>query len=449
MEHRIRKLNTAPEVRGSCVIYWMQHARRASWNHALEFAASLAERARVPLYVFFAVTDTFPSANLRHFSFMLQGLGETAAILRERGTGFILRKVNPAEGAVELAERLRAGALVTDCGHLAVHRKWRRSAAMSLEIPMFQVETDMVVPAWVASDREEAAAWTLRRKLQGHISWFLKEPETISLPVDMSSHSEETLDPGDLNGILRLLDIDRSVRPSPVFQGGPSEAMARWTSFMEKGLSDYTRNARNPGIRGTSMMSMYLHFGHVSPVMMAADALRQGAAEFFEQLVVRRELAINFTEYDLNYSNPRSMPEWAAITLHEHRNDPREAIYDLETLERAGTGDEYWNAAQREMVETGHMHGYMRMYWGKKVLQWTESPETAWKYLVHLNDRYQLDGRDPNGYAGIAWCFGKHDRPFGTFPVTGNIRRLGSSMERMRRQRSSKYNGYLRRLSGS
>ncbi len=449
MEHRVQKLNDARETRGSCVIYWMQHARRASWNYALEYAASLAEKARVPLYTFFAVTDGFPSANLRHYAFMLQGLGDTASGLMSRGIGFIMRKADPAEGVTKLAVELKAGALVTDCGHLAVHREWRRKAAMSIDIPMYQVETDTVVPAWVASDREEAAAWTLRRKLQGHIRWFLEEPGTISLPVDGSSHSAETLDPGDTRGILDLLDIDRSVPPSPVFEGGPAMALARWRSFMENGLSDYARNARNPGVNGTSLMSKYLHFGQISPVMMAADALRSGAAEFFEQLVVRRELAINFTEYNLNYSNPRSMPEWAAMTLYKHRNDPREALYDLETLERAATGDEYWNAAQREMVETGHMHGYMRMYWGKKVLQWTRDPETAWKHLVYLNDKYQLDGRDPNGYAGIAWCFGKHDRPFGAFPVTGNIRRLGSALEKMRGQRSSRYNRYLRRRTGS
>ena len=127
--------------------------------------------------------------------------------------------------------------------------------------------------------------------------------------------------------------------------------------------------------------------------------------------------------------------------------DHREAIYTLEQLERAETHDEYWNAAQRELTETGHMHGYMRMYWGKKVIQWTRHPKTAHRYLVHLNDKYQLDGRDPSGYAGIAWCFGRHDRPFGTFPVTGNIRRLGSSLDRMRRAKSSRYNGYLKRFS--
>ena len=438
-------MNAAPEVRGNCVIYWMQHARRASWNHALEYAASMAEKARIPLYTFFAVTDGFPSANLRHYAFMLQGLGDTASEMKSRGIGFIMRKADPAEGVIELAGELKAGALVTDCGHLAVHREWRRKTAMSIDIPMYQVETDMVVPAWVASDREEAAAWTLRRKLQGHIKWFLEEPETISLPVDASIHSAETLDPADLNGIFDLLEIDGSVKPSPVFEGGPSEALARWRSFMENGLSDYARNARNPGVSGTSLLSPYLHFGQISPVMMAADALRLGAPEFFEQLVVRRELAVNFTEYNRNYSSVRSIPEWAASTLRKHMDNPREALYDLETLERAATADEYWNTAQREMVETGHMHGYMRMYWGKKVLQWTNSAETAWRYLVYLNDKYQLDGRDPNGYAGIAWCFGKHDRPFGT----GNIRRLGSSLEKMRSQRSSRYNGYLRRLSGS
>lgn len=448
MEHRVRRLNENPHTGGSCVVYWMQQAQRTSWNHALEYAVMEARSRRLPVYVFFGLTGNFPGANLRHCTFMLQGLEETAEKLNNRGIGFILRNTDPADGAIAVSKELDACMLITDCGHTRIQKNWRKKAAENLETPVLEVETDMVVPAWIASDHEETAAWTLRRKLTPHIPWFLNPPEEIDPAVDSSSHSVQTLDSMKTAELLELLHTDGSVKPSSVFTGGPGEAEKRWSVFLNEREPDYGKNARNPAIQGTSLLSPYLHFGQISPVRMAADVReRSGSEVFLEQLVVRRELAINFAHYNCNCDSFGSIPGWASLTLGKHMEDRREAIYTLEQLEGAKTHDEYWNAAQKELTETGHMHGYMRMYWGKKVIQWTEDPRTAHGYLVYLNDRYQLDGRDPNGYAGIAWCFGKHDRPFGTFPVTGNIRRLGSPLEKMRRAKSSRYNGYIRRIS--
>lgn len=450
MEYRTRKLNGHPPSDGDCVVYWMQQAQRANWNHALELALLEASRRRIPAYVFFCLTRSYSGSGLRQYSFMLQGLRETASRLRSRGIGFIVRIADPAEGVIELARELNALILVTDCGHTRMQRLWRKRVAESLDIPVLEVETDMVVPVWTASDKEETAAWTLRRKLAPHLEWFLKPVEERDPAVDTSIHSFQTLDTRDTGGILSTLDLDETVKPSGTFKGGAAEARRLWMSFLENRLGNYGRDARNPGVQGTSLMSPYLHFGQVSPVRLAIEAgQREGASEFLEQLVTRRELAVNFAWYNRNYDGYGSIPDWARQTLEKHSSDRREAIYDIEQLERAETHDEYWNAAQRELTETGHMHGYMRMYWGKKVIQWTENPAQAHSCLISMNDRYQLDGRDPNGYAGIAWCFGKHDRPFGTFPVTGNIRKLGSSLEKMRKNRSSRYNGYLRRISSA
>lgn len=451
MEHRKRRLNDAGDTRGSCVIYWMQQAQRARWNHALEHSIAVANEKKVPLYVFFGLDGSYPGANARHFTFMLQGLAETALCLRDRGIGLVLRICDPPSGAVKLAGELGASALVTDCGHLRIQRQWRRSAAESLAIPVTEVETDMVVPAWTASDKRETAAWTLRKKLVPQLKWFMEPLEEKDPLKDTANHSIFTLDPSDIQGLMARLKPDNSVNRSGVFTGGASQAEERWRLFLEDKLPDYEKLAREPGTEGTSLMSPYLHFGQISPLKMALEARERGNCEaFLEQLIVRRELAINMVHYSKNYDMFSIVPGWAKKTLDDHIRDTRERVYSLEELESGQTADEYWNAAQMEMVRTGHMHGYMRMYWGKKVIQWTESPKTAFEYLKLLNDRYQLDGRDPCSYAGIAWCFGMHDRPFGTFPVTGNLRRLGSGLERMRKARSSRYNRYLKRVrSGS
>jgi len=448
MEYRARLLNKPTKTTGDHVIYWMQRAQRSNWNHALEFALERANEKKLHLVVFFGLTENFPGANMRHYTFMLQGIAETARNLKRKGIGFVIRQTDPARGAVELARELNAESIVTDSGHLGIQRNWRRMAAELLDIPVFEVETDLVVPAWIASDRQETSARNMRRKLAPHLEWFLKPVEEGYPLIDTSSHSLETLDSDDTGALLSDLKLDSTASVSARFKGGALEAGKRWKLFLDEKLDSYHMNARDPGIEGTSLMSPYLHFGQISPLQLAVEAGgRQGAEAFLEQLIVRRELAVNMVCYSHRYDQYQSLPEWAKTTLEQHRTDPRERIYSLKELEAGQTGDEYWNAAQRELTETGYMHGYMRMYWGKKVIQWTGDPSEAFRHIIHLNNTYLLDGRDPGSYAGTAWCFGKHDRPFGTFPVTGSIRRLGSNLEKMRRSGSSVYNRYLERLT--
>lgn len=439
-------------VRGDCVLYWMEQSRRASWNHALEAALQEGARLRVPVYVFSALPGTALEAGVRQRTFLLEGLRETAGALRRRGIGHIARIGDPAAGIAALARELHAGAVFTDAGHLRHQRRWREQAAWLLDVPLVEVETDLVVPVWSASGVAETAAWTLRKKLAPHLEHYLRPLVGTDPFLDSSVHGIRTEDPSDVHGLLARFESDPRGDPHPMPQGGEQAGLDRWERFLSGGLDRYGELSREPGVEGTSGMSPYLHFGQVSALRMALEVREHGgpgAESFLEQLVVRRELAFNLVRHREDYDGFRSVPAWARATLAAHAGDPREALYTLEELEAGATADEYWNAAQRELVETGGIHGYMRMYWGKRVIDWTEDPAEAFSRLVTLNNRWALDGGDPCSYAGIAWCFGMHDRPFGVHPVTGNLRRLGSSLPKMRMAKSSRYNRYLRRSPGA
>ena len=437
---------------GDCVLYWMQQSQRARWNHALEGALRAGATRRVPVYVLFVLAPGYPGANRRSLTFLLEGLRETARALRERGIGFVLRLGYPPAEVAALADEIRAGAVYVDAGHLRHQRRWREEAASLLDMPLLEVETDLVVPAWAVSDREEPAAWTLRRKIAPLLEGYMISPDEGDPVVDSTALGIMTEDPGEIEGLLERLGADPSAGALPGTRGGAEAGMLRWRRFLEERLDGYAELSREPGEDGTSGMSPWLHFGQVSALRMALEVREHGgpgAQAFLEQLVVRRELAFNMVRHRPDYDSWGVVPAWAKATLKARAGDRREALYGLEELEAGVTGDEYWNAAQRELVETGGMHGYMRMYWGKRVIDWSASPEEAFEHLGLLNDRWALDGRDPCSRAGIAWCFGKHDRPFGDHPVTGTLRRLGSDLPRMRRDRSSRYNRYLRRMGGA
>jgi deoxyribodipyrimidine photo-lyase len=241
--------------------------------------------------------------------------------------------------------------------------------------------------------------------------------------------------------------LDRSVVPSAYFRGGTEEGLKRLKSFINGGLSHYVDNRNQPELDGTSRLSPYLHFGHLGPLTVAlavskAKAPQAAKDAYLEQLIVRRELAINFVKFNPDYLSFECAPAWAHKTLAQHARDPRKT-YSESQLERAQTHDPLWNACQREMVVTGWMHNYMRMYWAKKILEWSKSPMQAYHTAVYLNDKYELDGRDPNGYAGIAWAIvGKHDRPWFERPIFGHIRYM--SLESTSKKFDSKR--YIRQM---
>lgn len=430
---RIEPLNDAPPRTGRYVLYWMQQAQRADGNHALEFAVAEADRRQLPVLVVFGLTPAYPEANARHYAFLLEGLAETGAALRARGIGFVLAAGAPDEVAVRYGAQ--AALAVTDAGYLAIQRRWRRAAAHALACPLFQVETDVVVPLGVASDHEEYGARTLRPKIHKHLERFLAPlvPRIPRRPFPLRAQPVE-LDDTEPTKVLAALKVDATVAPvSALHPGGVAAARRRLARFVRERLPEYATHGNDPVRAATSDLSPYLHYGQISPVEIAR-AVRAAAAPaaardaFLEQLIVRRELSMNFVACNHGYDRyETAVPAWAQRSLRAHAADPREYVYAREIWERAATHDPYWNAAQREMLRTGKMHNYMRMYWGKKLIEWSASPAEAFATALYLNNRYELDGRDANGYAGVAWCFGKHDRPWRERPVFGQIRYMNAA----------------------
>ncbi len=420
---RIRPLNDKEIRRGRYVVYWMQASQREEYNHALEHAIEQANQLGQPLVAFFGLTDRFPEANARHYTFMLEGLKETKAALKKRGVQLVVRHIAPEKGAVELSEG--ASLVVVDRGYLRIQRQWRTRAANRMGCPLVQVESDVVVPVETASPKEEYSAATFRPKVHKKLNQFLRplRRRTPLIPsIDLEFHS---MDIEDTEDIISRLKIDRSVIRSRRYVGGTGRAKRLFRQFISEHLDHFADLRNDPGVERLSGMSPYLHFGQISPLFIALEASKTsspGKDAFLEELIVRRELSMNFVFYNATYDRYRGLPRWAQRSLEAHKGDSRSITYSLEDLERARTHDSYWNAAQREMMLTGKMHGYMRMYWGKKILEWSRSPQRAFSTALHLNNKYELDGRDPNGFAGVAWCFGKHDRPWGERPIFGTVR---------------------------
>lgn len=425
---RVRMLNQKPEQPGEYVLYWMQASQRAECNPALEYALRLANERGKPLVVCFGLTDAFPEANARHYRFMLEGLGETEASLRRRGIQMVVRMGHPDDVAAELARN--AALAVTDRGYLRIQRRWRANAAQRMECPLIQVEGDVVVPVETASGKEEYSAATLRPKIHRRLAEFLAPLREGQPRVDSLGLRLDSLPIADAGRVLSLLNVDHSVSPTPQFRGGTAEAKRRLAAFIHNHLHHYADLRNDPNEDAVSHMSPYLHFGQISPVYVALEVQKAGgpgAAAYLEELIVRRELSMNYVFYNAHYDSLNGLPTWALKTLAEHEGDAREYLYSRDELERAQTHDPYWNAAQQQMVTMGKMHGYMRMYWGKKVLEWTPSAAEGFQIALYLNNKYELDGRDPNGFAGVAWCFGKHDRPWASRPVFGSVRYMNAN----------------------
>ena len=436
---RYHPLNDTPRGSGSYVLYWMQRAVRTRDNHALEAAVAEANHANLPLLVCFALTADYPEANLRHFRFLAEGLRDVAAGLARRGIAFVLRVGPPPEVVRRLAQE--AAYVVTDRAYLRHLRNWRRDVATGIPVGMAEVETDIVVPVEQTSDKREYAARTIRKKVMSRLERFL-EPAAEVAPARPASDVpsrvwDEAVDPSNPVEVCHAVSPRNDVSPVTwLFEGGEREAERRFTLFLSEAAHLYAENRNEPATSDTSHMSAYLHFGNVSPRFLVREMKKRaevdgGASEslagFVEELVVRRELAQNYVYFEPAYDSYDALPAWARTTLSEHVTDPRPALYSTAELEAAETHDEYWNAAMREMRATGYMHNYMRMYWGKKILEWSRDPREAFSRVLHLNNKYFLDGRDPASYANVAWIFGLHDRAWPEREVFGKVRIMKAS----------------------
>ena len=429
-QERIQELNDEPIRDGLYVLYWMQASQRAECNHALTFAIERANAMGVPVVAAFGLTDEYPEANERHYAFLLEGLAETSATLERRGIRLVVRRGSPEDVALELADA--ASLVVADRGYLRHQRHWRDAVGRAAPCLAVQVDSDVVVPVEAASDKEEYAARTLRPKLHRLWDRFLVPLRRVQAKKDSLGLRLDSLDAADVDGLLASLKVDRTVGRVGHYVGGASRARALLRKFIATKLDDYAGRRNDPSLDIQSHMSPYLHFGQISPLEVALAVRRSRAGEaskqtYIEELLVRRELAVNFVFRNGRYDQYAALPHWARTTLKRHRRDRREHVYTLDDLAAARTHDPYWNAAMEEVRLTGKMHNYMRMYWGKKIIEWTPAPQQAYRTMLALNNRYFLDGRDPASYTNVAWCFGKHDRPWGERDIFGTVRYMNAA----------------------
>jgi deoxyribodipyrimidine photo-lyase len=409
-------------------------------NYALLAAQKLAKEHNAELRVVFAMYPDYIGAKVRHYTFMIEGLEEFERDLAELGISFELRYGEDVTVIEKLVEE-GVGAIVTDFSPLRRNQEWKQEYASRCSVPFYEVDAHNVIPAWITSSKQEFAAYTIRPKIHRLLDEYLTE--IPKLEKQKNSKTKPSTDWQKVREKYCKVDASEKYDFELRIRGGSAAAEEVLQYFIHKKLPGYAVERNDPNLDAQSNLSAYITFGFMSRTHIALaickavgksatniiDAHKNGsagmesAAAFLEELIVRAELAENFCLYNTNYDNTLCFADWSQKTHTKHRNDEREFMYSLRQFENADTHDALWNAAQNQMMCTGKMHGFMRMYWAKKILEWTESPEEAMRIAVYLNDTYSLDGRDPNGYAGVAWSIGGiHDRAWFERPIFGQIR---------------------------
>jgi deoxyribodipyrimidine photo-lyase len=436
MDERVRPLNSQPIRSGApYVLYWMRANRRVNYNHALAFASEIANAHNLPLLCYESLEENTTD---RLATFVLEGVPGNARCLRALGAGYVFSLSNALA-------RLAADAacLVTDDFPTLAE-------PAGLSVASYAVDSSCIVPMSQIASRQYAA-YAIRPKLRKLLPRYLRPVDPIRLrrgfpDLRFEFHTEAT--EADIPALVASQAIDHGVPPSISFRGGAAAAESQLGHFLDHNLRRYAKSRNEPAAHATSGLSPYLHFGHISALEVAlrvrdhADRHKLIADEFLEQLIVRRELAFNFARYAARLDSLSELPDWARQTLAQHAQDPRPALYSRDDFVHARTADPLWNATQQEMLRRGIIHGYYRMYWGKKLLEWSASCPEALATAIHILDRFALDGRDPNTYANILWCFGLHDRPWPERPVFGMVR----SMTRAGLERKTDIAAYLREV---
>jgi deoxyribodipyrimidine photo-lyase len=455
MNERTRNLNGSPERTGAkYLLYWAQMNRRAHVNHALEYAIQSANRLGLPLLVYEGLTCTYKKANDRMHTFVLQNVPDMAERLKARGIGYLFylrrRKSDANDVLYQLAAD--AAAVVTDDYPTFIAAEHNATVPAKIGVAYYAVDSSCIVPM-SKHDKRNYGAYTIRPRIAKMLPDYLKPLEETrvihpwkgSLPTSYRTPVSRK----DIAELVASCEIDHSIPPSTTFKGGQKEAERHLEEFLEHRLRRYAADRNEPSRHATSNMSPYLHFGMISALEIAlktrehAETHGYMAGEYLEELIVRRELAFNFAHFTPNAASLSVLPDWCQATMREHAGDKRDPVYSAEEFENAKTHDPLWNAAQRELLLRGKIHGYYRMYWGKKIIEWSPTYEKALNIMIDLHDRYALDGRDPNTYANILWCFGLHDRPWGTRPVFGSLRWM--SFEGMKRK--SDINSYMQEIA--
>ncbi len=421
---RVRKLNSYEQKPGP-IVYWMSRDQRVNDNWALIFASELSLKYSIPLIVVFNVVPQFGYAGFRQYHFMLEGLKQVEKKLTDLNIQFKVLVGNASKNIVTFINDFQVGALVSDFDPMKLKKQWKSEILKSIQIPFYEVDAHNIVPCWIASEKQEYAAYTFRQKVNKFMKSFLDNFSPIE------KRRAYVVNDNDWEAIYKKIKVAESIKPVDWAKPGEDEALKVMEHFIKSKLQFYHLKKNDPNKDVTSKLSPYIHFGQISAQRIAQEVinsynLKEAKDAFIEELFVRRELSDNFCHYNQDYDSVECFPDWAKKTLEEHLDDERKYNYSLEELENAKTHNNLWNAAQMQMVKTGRMHGYMRMYWAKKILEWVPNPSVALEYAIYLNDKYQLDGRDPNGYVGIAWSIGGvHDRAWQERPISGKIRYMG------------------------
>ncbi len=429
------------------VLYWSQMNRRVASNHALAYAAELANERRLRLLVYEGLTHDYRAANDRIHTFVLEGVPETAASLHRLGAGYFFylrtRRSSPNDVLYRLAAE--ATCVITDDYPVFIASDHNRAVPEKIGVSYIAVDSSCVVPMNV-HQKQAYAAFSIRPKIHAELPKYLNPVGPLRLrhrwsddllPVGLKELRTEVT-PASISRLVAGCEINHSVKPAISFTGGATAAAKHLDVFLDERLSRYARDKNQPSKHATSDLSPYLHFGQISSLEVAlrtrahAEEHKLMDGEFLEELIVRRELSFNFARFSANVETLDVLPDWCRRTMAEHASDQRPKIYSREQLETGQTDDALWNAAQKELLLRGKIHGYYRMYWGKKVIEWSRTYEEARSILVDFHDIYALDGRDPNTYANILWLFGLHDRPWFERPVFGQLRYM--SFEGMRRK---------------
>jgi deoxyribodipyrimidine photo-lyase len=438
---RIHQLNDAQERPDrKYVLYWAQMNRRVDANHGLLYAVEIANRLRLPVLYYEGLTCTYQYANDRLHTFVLQGVPEAAKRLKKAGIGYVfyLRRNRQSPNNIFYQLAKEAAAVVTDDYPVFIARDHNSRVPEKLDIPYYVVDSSCIVPMSQIPTRQ-FAAYTIRPKITKLLPKFLHAPDPLCIGRRFEEAIPEFHTPvqdGEIADLVRSCEIDHSVGPSLSFEGGRLAAEKLLRFFLENNLKRFDRDRNEPVEHATSHMSPYLHFGQISSLEIAL-AVKEYAAKhsvmadgYLEELIVRRELSFNYVRYVDRPERLENLPEWARATIKKHARDKRDPIYTPKQLERAATYDDLWNATQKEMMLRGKIQGYYRMYWGKKVLEWLPDYQLAADWMIDTHGRYALDGRDPNTYTNILWCFGLHDRAWGERPIFGKIRYMSGDSTR-------------------
>ena len=427
--HRVNLLQDGEKKRGP-VIYWMSRDQRVHDNWALLFAQKLSKENNSEFAVVFNLVPDFLEATIRQYGFMLKGLEQLEKEFEKYNIPFFLLQGKSEKTISNFIKENNVSVIVSDFDPLRIKRIWKRDLAKKINIPFYEVDAHNIVPCKYLSQKVEFGAYTIRPKIHKALPEFLDEFPKLLKMKNLQMLTSENI---DWEKVERNLEIDFSVKEVDWIIPGEKEAKKVLKKFIQQKLDNYDEQRNDPTKDAQSNLSPYLHFGQLSAQRVVLEIYKlknhsKSTEAFLEELIVRRELSDNYCYYNTNYDSFDGFPEWAKKTLNEHKKDKREFVYSLKQFENTETHEDLWNAAQKQLVKTGKLHGYMRMYWAKKILEWSKSPEDALRISIYLNDKYELDGRDPNGYVGCAWSIGGvHDRAWTERPVFGKIRYMNYS----------------------